>query len=66
MKYRIDILGISEVKKKGSGMVNLDKGCFLIFGGVGMDSRAEEGVGVIMRERKCSANLKTGTPFLPE
>lgn len=47
-KYRVDILGIAEVKRKGSGEVELDDGYFLLYAGVPRGVRAKEGVGVVM------------------
>ncbi|KAJ4428628.1 hypothetical protein ANN_24673 [Periplaneta americana] len=46
--YKIDLLGISEVRKKGNGVKTLDKGHVLRYSGVSWNSRANEGVGIIV------------------
>lgn len=48
---KMEILGLSEVKRKGNGMRRLQDGYILRYSGVGMDSRAKEGVGIITNER---------------
>lgn len=47
-KYQIPILGISEVKRKGNGVLAMDKDYTLRYSGVNKDRRAKEGVGVIL------------------
>ena len=49
--HKMEILGLSEVKRKGNGMRRLQDGYILRYSGVGMDSRAKEGVGIITNER---------------
>ena len=49
-KYRLEILGISEVKKKGSGIVQLEKEYVLRYVGVNIGRRVKEGVGVVLSE----------------
>ena len=49
-KYRLEILGISEVKKKGNGMIHLEKGYVLRYVGVNIGKRAKEGVGIVLSE----------------
>jgi hypothetical protein len=48
MKYRIPILGVSETKKKGYGTMLMHRNYTLRYSGVGKDSRAKEGVGILM------------------
>ena len=50
-KYKIEILGISEVKKKGSGEKLLDNGYVLRYSGVPQGTWAKEGVGIIVSEK---------------
>ena len=47
-KYNIDILGITETKKKGEGMENYE-GYKLIYSGVGANERARAGVAALIR-----------------
>jgi hypothetical protein len=49
-KYRLELLGLSEVKKKGSGEKRLEKGFILRYSGVPAINRAKEGVGVIVSD----------------
>ncbi|XP_066902417.1 craniofacial development protein 2-like [Halyomorpha halys] len=49
MAYHLDILGISEVKKKGNGKLKLPRDHTLMYSGVLKDTRAKEGVGITMR-----------------
>ena len=49
-KYRLEILGISEVKKKGNGMIHLEKGYVLRYVGVNIGRRAKDGVGILLSE----------------
>ena len=49
--WKIEILGLSEVKKKGNGIKKLQDGYTLRYSGVGMDRRAKEGVGIITSEQ---------------
>lgn len=46
--HKVDILGISEVKKKGSGEAKLERDYTLIYAGVPKGSFAKEGVGIAM------------------
>lgn len=46
-KYKIEILGLSEVKKKGQGTKQLDDGYVLRYSGIPIGRMAVEGVGII-------------------
>lgn len=46
----IDILGITETKKKGKGEVVMKGGHVLMYSGVDLNQRAKEGVGCIVRK----------------
>jgi exonuclease III len=48
-KYRLELLGLNEVKKKGSGEKRLEKG-FIRRYSVSAINRAKEGVGVIVSD----------------
>ena len=48
-KYNIDILGITETKKKGKGVENLN-GYKLVYSGVDLKERARAGVAVLIRD----------------
>ena len=50
-KYKIKILGISEVKKKGSREKLLDNGYVLRYSGVPQGTWAKEEVGIIVSEK---------------
>lgn len=47
-KYKIDILGITETKKKGQGMVLLQDHSMLIHSGIAQNQRAKAGVGCLI------------------
>ena len=47
-KYKINILGITETKKKGQGHEDLGLGHKLIYSGVDIKDRAQAGVGIIL------------------
>jgi exonuclease III len=49
-KYRLELLGLSEVKKNSSGEKRLEKGFILRHSGVPAINRAKEGVGVIVSD----------------
>lgn len=49
--HKLEVLGLSEVKKKGSGIMSLQEGYTLRFSGVGMDTRAKEGVAIVTSEQ---------------
>ena len=49
-KYKIEILGLSETKRKGIGELQLDDGYVLMYSGVSKDKRAKEGVGIVISE----------------
>ncbi|KAK4885035.1 hypothetical protein RN001_001306 [Aquatica leii] len=51
-KTDLDILGITETKKKGTGELELQSGHILIYSGVQHTSRAREGVGCIIKRKK--------------
>ena len=48
-KVNIDILGVTETKKKGKGEEVLEGGHILIYSGVDVKERAREGVGCIVK-----------------
>ncbi|KAJ4430790.1 hypothetical protein ANN_19381 [Periplaneta americana] len=47
-RHKPEILGISEVKKKGNGMKKLQEGYTLQYSGIGMDSRLRKGIMVVI------------------
>lgn len=47
-KYKVQVLGLAEIKKKGSGLMNMDKGYVLRYSGSPRGNRTTEGVGIIM------------------
>lgn len=47
---KLQILGLSETKKKGKGKMQLDNGYMLYYTGVQQDQRAKEGVGIIIND----------------
>ncbi|XP_039290252.1 craniofacial development protein 2-like [Nilaparvata lugens] len=47
-KYRVQLMGLSETKRKGQGQVQLDGGYCLRYSGVDKTRRAGEGVGVVV------------------
>jgi Reverse transcriptase (RNA-dependent DNA polymerase)/Endonuclease-reverse transcriptase len=49
-KERLDILGITETKKKGMGEMEINKGHLMIFNGVEETRRAKGGVGCIINK----------------
>lgn len=49
-KYRVDLLGISELKNKRSGTNILHDWYALLYSGVNMENSACEGVGVIVKQ----------------
>uniref|UniRef100_A0A1Y1M3Z3 Reverse transcriptase domain-containing protein n=1 Tax=Photinus pyralis TaxID=7054 RepID=A0A1Y1M3Z3_PHOPY len=51
-KADLDILGITETKKKGTGEIVLDSGHLFIYSGVQHSNRAREGVGCIIKKDK--------------
>lgn len=48
LNYRIQIMGLSETKKKRSGEMCMDKGYTLRFSGSPRSNRAKEGVGIVV------------------
>ena len=51
-KYKIDILAITETKKKGQGVENVGPNHTLIFSGVEEKERARAGVGLLIHKSK--------------
>ncbi|KAK9702374.1 hypothetical protein QE152_g29991 [Popillia japonica] len=49
-KVNMDVVGITETKKKGQGEINLKGGHRLIYSGVNHESRAREGVGCYIKK----------------
>lgn len=49
-KIDLDLLGITETKKKGKGVLKMNSGIFLIYSGVKGDMRASCGVGCILKQ----------------
>ena len=49
-RENLDILGITETKKKGSGEMEMERGHLLIYKGVSGDSRSKVGVGCIINK----------------
>lgn len=47
LKYKIGILGISETKKKGSGITHLNDGFTMRYSGIDLNTRAKHGVAII-------------------
>lgn len=47
-KYGLDIVGVTETKKKGSGEEEMEKGQLFVYSGVEMVNRAKAGVGCII------------------
>lgn len=52
IEYEIDILGISEVKKKGKGTMKLKNGYDLYYSGVEPDQRVKQGVELVVIKKK--------------
>jgi len=48
IQYNIEILGITETKKKGKGLKKIHKGYWMYWSGVDENQRAKEGVGLII------------------
>lgn len=46
---KLDILAISETKKKGQGIIEMEGGHILIYSGVHVDSQAKEGVACLIK-----------------
>jgi hypothetical protein len=49
-KYKLKVLELSEIKRRGKGIVQLDKGHVLRYSGIIGGRRVKEGVGVILSE----------------
>lgn len=47
----LDILAVTETKKKGQGLMEMDNGHILIHSGINADKRAAEGVGCIVNKK---------------
>jgi hypothetical protein len=50
-KVKVDILGITETKKKGQGITEVGNGYYLIYSGVPTNERAKAGVGCLVKEK---------------
>jgi hypothetical protein len=50
-KINVDILGITETKKKGQGSIEVGNGYYLIYSGVPTNERAKAGVGCLINEK---------------
>jgi hypothetical protein len=50
-KIKVDILGITETKKKGQGSIEVGNGYYLIYSGVPTNERAKAGVGCLINEK---------------
>ena len=50
-KYRLDIVGVSSTKRRGSGTVNLDGGWKLFYSGADPSMSAQAGVGILTSPR---------------
>ena len=50
-RENLDILGITETKKKGSGEIEMEGSHLLMYKGVNEDSRAKLGVGCIISKK---------------
>lgn len=48
LKYRIGIMEISEIKRKGRGEVRRDEGFVMRYSGVNLSSRPREGVAILV------------------
>lgn len=48
--YRLDILELSDVKKKGAGEIRMERGHTLVYSRAPPGNRAVEGVGIIMTD----------------
>jgi exonuclease III len=50
-KIKVDILGITETKKKGQGSIEVGNGYYLIYSGVPPNERPKAGVGCLINEK---------------
>lgn len=60
-RFKIDILGISEVKKQGKGNIKLTNEYTLYYSGTDPGQRNKEGVGIIMADRLNRRVIKAET-----
>ena len=51
IKYRLDIVGVSETKKRGTGAQDVHLGWKLFYSGVSLEARAHAGVGILTSPR---------------
>ena len=50
-KYHLDIVGVSSIKRRGSGIVDLDGGWKLFYSGADPSMSAQAGVGILKRHQ---------------
>jgi len=50
MNYKLQIMGLSEIRLKNNGEIKTQNGNFLIFSGVSEDKEHRNGVGILMNK----------------
>jgi hypothetical protein len=48
--YRLNVMGLSEIRWKDNGEIKTQNGNFLIFSGLGEDKEHRNGVGILMNK----------------
>jgi hypothetical protein len=61
--YKLDIMGMSQIRWKDSGEIKTQNGNFLIFSGVGEGKEHRNGVAILMN-KEARKSLMEWSPFL--